>query len=80
MFDLKEAARTIVNYCEEGDLMSGLSHFEGEVRPNIIGVETHEDQELLNLMKEALSAIDEEEWQRGLETVDKLSAYLNESR
>jgi hypothetical protein len=80
MFDLVEAAKTIVNYCEEGDLMSALLHFEGTVRPQLIDMESHENEELFSYMKIALNAIDEEEWNVALEVVDKISVCLNESR
>lgn len=69
----------MVNYCEDGDLMSALSHFEGEIRPAITLMESHENQQLLELMKGILNAIDNEEWQTGLEIVDKVSVLLNES-
>jgi hypothetical protein len=77
MFDLVEAAKTLVNFCDDGDLMSALSYFEGEVRPEITEIETHEHAEILACMKTALLAIDDEDWSVALEAVDKMSAVLN---
>lgn len=79
MFDLINASKTIVNYVEEGDLMSALSYFEGEIRPAVKLIDVHENQQLLDLMKSALDAIENEEWQITLEVVDKISVLLNES-
>jgi hypothetical protein len=79
MFDLTNATKTMVNYCEEGDLMSALSYFEGEIRPVLTSMDSYENQQLLDYMKNILEAIDNEEWQTGLEIVDKVSVLLNES-
>lgn len=79
MFDLINATKKMINYVEEGDLMSGLSYIEGEIRPAIEAIDIHENQQLLDYMKNILEAIDNEEWQTGLEIVDKVSVLLNES-
>ncbi len=77
MFDIIESAKTIVNYCEDGDLMSALSYFEGEVRPQLETLENSEHSELFACMQTALTAIDEEDWSSALEIVDKMSLILN---
>ena len=77
MFDIIESAKTIINYCDDGDLMSALSYFEGEVRPHISVMESNDHVELFECMKTALSAIDDEDWSVALEIVDKMSVILN---
>lgn len=77
MVDLIETCKTLVNYCEEGDLMSALSYFEGEIRPNLDEIDGSEHPEILSMLTEAADAVAEEEWATALELVDKLSEKLN---
>ena len=78
MFDLEESAKVIINFCDEGDLMSALAYFEGEIRPQLSSVQSHTNQKLLDIMNGASVAIENEEWHTALEAVDKMSILFNE--
>jgi hypothetical protein len=77
MFDLEESANVIINFCNEGDLMSALSYFESEIRPHLPSVQFHTNQKLLDIMNGASIAIENEEWNTALEAVDEMSNLLN---
>lgn len=76
MFDVIEAGKTLVGYVDDGDLMSALSFFEGEIRPNVADIENDENQEIVNLFKSVFDAIDNEEWHVALETVEKVREVI----
>lgn len=76
MFDVIEAGKTLVGYIDEGDLMSALSYFEGEIRPNVMEMETNEHQEIVDLFKSVFDAIDNEEWHAALETAEKVRGII----
>lgn len=77
MVDLIEICKTLVNYCDEGDLMSALSYFEGEIKPNLDSIDSSANPELSSLLLEAADAVNEEEWATALELVDKIGEKLN---
>ena len=76
MVDLVEGSKTLVEFCENGDLMSALSYFEGELKTVIDNTTTYQNEELLKLLKEISVYIENEEWAGALENVEKLDSIL----
>lgn len=76
MVDLFEGSKILVEFCENGDLMSALSYFEGELKAVIDSTTTHQNEELLKLLKEMSVYIENEEWAGALENVEKLNSIV----
>lgn len=71
-----DLAKEVVGYCEDGDLMTALSFYESEIRPAVEDLESHELQDLLDVMKSQAELVDNEEWQKVMENVDKMGTIL----
>lgn len=77
MNNLEDLVKTVVDYCDSGDLMTALSYFESNVRPVVESLDNYANEELLEILKEQCQLIDDEEWQSALRNIDRLSELLN---
>ena len=77
MSDMIKEMKQIIEYYDQGDLMSCLSHFEGAMRPIVSEIDTHENQEILDILKQVCIQIDEEDWQASIENLEKVKGILN---
>jgi hypothetical protein len=74
---LIDVAAQVVEYVEQGDYMTALSYFESEARDVITGIDTHENQPLLDICKTQVGLIDEENWQQVLYNCEIMKEMLN---
>ncbi len=77
MDKLLEIAHEVVRLTLDGDLMGALSYYEDNIRDYVETMETHENQELLDVMKSQAALIDDEDWQAVLENVERMDNLLN---
>ncbi len=77
MADIKDLVEEIVGYVDSGDLMTALSFFESEIRPVVEATDTYHNQDMLDILREQCTLIDNEEWNSVLINVEKLKGMLD---
>lgn len=77
MSNIIKEMKQIVEYYDQGDLMSCLSHFEAHMRPLVETPDPNENQEMLAILQEVCVQIDDEDWQASIENLEKLKAMVN---
>lgn len=79
MGNLEISFTKIINYVDDGNLISALCHFQDEIRPIVETMETYENQEFLDILKEQCKLVDDENWNQVLSNIEKAREMLNES-
>jgi hypothetical protein len=77
MADIKNLVEEIVGHVDSGDLMTALSFFESEIRPVVEATDEYENPEMLDILREQCTLIDDEEWNSVLINVEKLKGMLD---
>jgi hypothetical protein len=70
----------ILDYTDDGDLMSALIHFQTEVRPVVETFDTYENQKFLDILKEQCTLVDNESWSEVMINIEKLREIINKSQ
>lgn len=74
---LIELATEVVRLTSDGELMNALTYYEEHIREYVANIESHENQELLEIMKEQAELVDDEDWQAVLKNVERMESLLN---
>ena len=77
MNNLENMSKKLVEYIEGNALMTALGYFEGEIRPIVEDLDTYENQDLFNILKELCVLISNQDWNDALINIEKMKEILN---
>ena len=80
MNNLENMSKKLIEYVNGNALMTALGYFEGEIRPVVEDLDTYENQELLNSLKELCVFISNQDWNDALINIEQMSEILNNNQ
>jgi hypothetical protein len=79
MGKLEVLFKKILDCADDGDLMSALEIFQTEIRPIVETLDTYENQQFFDILKEQCTLVDNESWNEVLINIERIRGIINES-